>query len=173
MFRQPRQHAIAALAISCIGLGHLAIKAGPGNLVGGHLVDGCRMQVRCLFHHHQPVDDITARAHPANPQARRQGLGKRAAIDGAGRVDISAALKFQSQNRWNRLAVISQCLVGTVFNDGDIQFIRQIKHPVALRQRQRLAGRIDEIGRQVGELDFATGSFSGRRIVTGRLVGHQ
>lgn len=146
IFGERRQHTVATVAIGLADLGNLRIETTFGNLMDGDLVDGRGMQVGRLLHQHQLADDRRIGNDEADTKARRQGLGKAAAIDRARIVDIALARDFQRQDRWDRLAVITQRLIGGILDDGDIEFVAEIDEFLAGCEIDRFTSRIGEIG---------------------------
>ncbi len=95
--------------------------------------------------------------HIADAQARCQRLGERAAIDGAGLLDIAAFAGNveKRQDRRDRIAIIAKILIGGIFDHWDIQFVGMCQQLFATRTIDRLASRIAEISRKISELDLS------------------
>ena len=70
-----------------------------------------------------------------------------------GAIDAAAAGDLQRRDRRQRLALEAQRRVGRILDDGDIELGREVEQALARGKRQRLAGRVGEVGHDVGELD--------------------
>lgn len=65
---------------------------------------------------------------------------------------------LQRQDRRDRIAVVTQRLVGRILDDGDVEIFRQRQDLLAAVKIDGLAGRIGEVSGEIGELYLAAGS---------------
>lgn len=74
---------------------------------------------------------------------------------------------FERQDRRDRIAVVTQRLVGRILDDSDVEIFCKCQDLLAAVEIDGLAGRIGEVGGKIGELYLAAGSGSGRAVGPG------
>ncbi|MPL96396.1 hypothetical protein SDC9_42574 [bioreactor metagenome] len=145
-----------------------------GDLGGDHLVQRRGLQVGSLLHQHHLADDRLCRHHPAHAQTGRQRLREGAAIDRPAGLEIALAAHLDRQQRRIGRTRVAQRLIGCVLDHRDVERFRHVEHRLALGQIQRDAGRVGEIGREIGEFHppargFGIGRDLGRATVRRRV----
>jgi len=113
------------------------------DVVGNHLIERARVQIRALFGLHKLLADVCGRHDPPDSQAGTEGFGERAQVD--------RPLWGQSCDGCQVFSLVSQCAIGIILDDQEIVVACNLHKAPTTGFGESRARRIVEVGQDVDE----------------------